>query len=169
VAEWVFEPLDRSHERADFSCGKTPLDDYLRTRANQYEKRHLGRTYVAVRPGKKKVFGYYTLASSAVPFTHLPSSIAKKLPKHPVPAVLLARLAVDQSAQGQGLGSFLLGDALGRAVDLSKKLGIHIVEVDAIDSDAKAFYEQFAFVALRDEPLHLILPVATIENALKGP
>jgi GNAT superfamily N-acetyltransferase len=165
MAEWSVEPLDGTHERGEFTCGKGPLDNFLRTLVSQYEKRRLGRTYVVVRPGEKRVLGYYTLASGAVSFANLPEQATKKLPRHPVPAILLARLALDQSVQGQGLGGFLLADALRRCLALAEQLGVHAVEVDAIDDQAKAFYEKYGFVALQDNPLHLYLPMATIEDA----
>jgi GNAT superfamily N-acetyltransferase len=164
--EWQIEPFDRSHDRGEFSCGKAPLDDFLRTLAGQYERKKYGRTYFAVRPGEKRVFGYYTLASGAVPFQHLPPKAAKKLPKHPVPVALLGRLAVDQAAQGQGLGAILLRDALRRCLALSRALGIYAIEVDAIDESAKRFYEKFGFVPLLDRDHHLHLPLTTLEGVL---
>jgi GNAT superfamily N-acetyltransferase len=168
MAEWVVERLGRAHQRAEFCCGKPPLDNFLHALVSQYEKRGLGRTYVAVRPGDARVWAYYTLASGAVAFDNLPPGAARKLPRHPVPVVLLARLAVDQAAQGQGLGAFLLVDALRRCQSLAQELGIHAVEVDALDEPAKAFYERFGFIALQDNPLHLYLPVATIRDAFGG-
>ena len=162
---WVIESLERPHARDEFRCGKAPLDHFFHALVGQYEKRNRGRTYVAVRPGNQRVYGYYTLASSAVAREILPAKAAKKLPRHPIPVVLLARLAVDQTVQGSGLGKRLLIDALLRCRNLSTQLGIHAVEVDAIDEQAKAFYEKFGFVALRDSPLHLYLPIATIEEA----
>lgn len=168
MANWVIEPFDRSHQRAEFSCGKAPLDHFLHSLVSQYDKRRLGKTYVAVRVGEKRVVGYYTLASGTVAFADVPKALAKKPPKHPLPTVLLGRLAVDQSVHGQGLGAFLLGDAAVRALDLSKKLGIHAVDVVAIDAEAKAFYEKFAFMELLDNPFHLLLPIEMIEDAVKG-
>jgi GNAT superfamily N-acetyltransferase len=162
--DWSIERLGKSHVRGGFDCGKAPLDDFLRSLVSQYEKRNLGRTYVAVRPGEKKVLGYYTLASGAISFQNLPAA-AKKLPRHPVPVVLLARLAVDRSAQGSGLERALLVDALKRSLGLADRLGVHAVEVDAMDAAAKAFYEKFGFVALLDHAFHLYLPMATIKTA----
>jgi GNAT superfamily N-acetyltransferase len=162
TAPWEIVPLDRSHDRTTFHCGKPTLDDFIRTLVSQYEKRNLGKTYVAVPPGEQKVLGYYTLASGAITFENLPTGTGKKLPRHPVPVILLARLAVDQSMQGLGLGRTLLIDALLRCVKLSEKLGVHAVEVHAIDEAALRFYEQFGFIALLDSPLHLYLPIATI-------
>jgi GNAT superfamily N-acetyltransferase len=168
MPEWSVERLDRSHERGEFSCGKGPLDNFLHTLVSQYEKRRLGRTYVVVRPGEKRVLGYYTLASGAIAFENLPKPATKKLPRHPVPVILLARLAVDQSVQGQGLGAFLLMDALRRCVSLAEQLGVHAIKVDALDDQAKAFYQRHGFIPLEDNPLHLYLPTAAIAAAFAG-
>lgn len=111
---WRIELLNDRHERGAFSSGKAPLDAFLRTQAGQYDRKGIGRTYIAVRPQLSKALGYYTLAASAVAFADLPKVIVKKLPKHPVPSILLGRLAVDNSVRGQGLGSTLLMDALHR-------------------------------------------------------
>jgi GNAT superfamily N-acetyltransferase len=165
VAEWFIERLGRAHDRKGFSCGNGPLDDFLRSLAGQYEKRNIGRTYVATRPGEARVLGYYTLSSGAVPIENLPEPSARKLPRHPVPTILLGRLAVDREVHGQGLGEALLVDALGRALDFSETLGVHAVEVVAIDERARAFYERYGFLTLIDDPLHLYLPIASIRNA----
>ncbi len=166
MAEWTIEPFGKHHDRTAFSCGRTPLDDFIRVRVSQYEKRRLGKTFVAVPPGETRVIGYYTLASGALVFEHLPPDASRKLPKHPVPVVLLARLAVDQSVQGQGLGEGLLFDALHRTLTLSSDLGVHAVEVDALDDAAAAFYRKYGFTALLDNPLHLYLPIATVAQVL---
>jgi GNAT superfamily N-acetyltransferase len=115
------------------------------------------------------VLGYYTLASGALSYQNLPESSARRLPRHPVPVILLARLAVDQSVQGKGWGEGLLVDALQRGLDLADKLGIHAVEVDAIDQQAKAFYEKYGFAPLLDNEFHLFLPTATIHSAIQRP
>lgn len=165
MADWLIERLDRSHERDPFSCGNPVLDEFLRRLVSQYEKRNLGRNYVAVQPPSKQVLGYYTLASGSVAFQNVPDPAAKKLPHHPIPVVLLARLAVEHSLHGQGHGEALLIDALRRCLRVAEELGVHAVEVDAIDEHAKAFYEKYGFAALLDSPLHLFLPVATIRQA----
>lgn len=167
MPEWQIERLGSSHEREQFSCGKAPLDDFLRLRVSQYEKRQLGRTYVAVFPGGTRVAGYYTLAAGAISIASLPPDAAKRLPRHPVPVILLGRLAVDQQARGQGLGKILLRDALRRCLELSRQLGLFAVEVLAIDADAKRFYTKYGFVPLVDNDLHLFLPIKTIEAGSK--
>lgn len=167
MADWLIEPFAKDHERFGFSCGRPSLDDFIRALVTQYEKRKLGRTFVAVPAGEKRVIGYYTLAAGAIAFEHMPSDASRKLPKHPIPVVLLARLAVDQSAQGRGLGAGLLLDALQRALDLSSRLGVHAVMVDALDDAAAAFYRKYGFIPLSDAPRQLYLPVATIETILR--
>jgi GNAT superfamily N-acetyltransferase len=169
MADWKIERLERSHVRDAFSCGKPPLDEFIRRLVSQYEKRNLGRTYVAVRPGEKQVLGYYTLASSSIPFQNLPEPSNRKLPRHPLPVILLARLAVDRSVQGQGWGEGFLIDAIHRGIGLSDTLGIHAVEVDAIDQQAKAFYEKYGFVPLLDNEFHLFLPIASVQAVIQRP
>jgi ribosomal protein S18 acetylase RimI-like enzyme len=162
------EPLGRPHVRDQFDCGQPSLDDFLRVLVTQYEKRHLGRTYVAVRGSDPRVLGDYTIAAGLLAFDALPSKAAKKRPRHPVPTVLIARLAVDRAAQGQHLGEKLLLDAFARCLELAERLGIHAVVVEAIDDQAKAFYEKYQFIALLDRPLHLYLPISTVRDVLAG-
>jgi GNAT superfamily N-acetyltransferase len=162
MAEWRVERIDRSHHRADFQSGQASLDSFLHTLVMQYEKRKIGRTYVALEGADKRVWGYYTLAAGGVTFHNLPAPSGKKLPRHPVPVALLARLAVDRTVHGQGIGRLLLMDALDRCLVLSADIGIFAVEVQALDDTAKSFYEKYSFVGLVDDPLHLYMPIATI-------
>lgn len=166
MADWTIEPYGKVHDRSAFTCGKPSLDDFIRNRVSQYEKRRLGKTFVALFEGDRRVIGYYTLAAGAVTFEHLPAEASRKLPKHPVPVILLARLAVDVMAQGKRLGEGLLLDALQRSLRLSGNLGAHAVEVDALDDSAVAFYVKYGFVPLLDNQKHLYLPLATMEKVL---
>ena len=119
MAEIRIEPFNKAkHDRSSFSCGQPSLDAFLRTLVTQYEKRRLGRTFVAARPDGR-VLGYFTLASSAIAFENMPPDESQKLPKHPVPTILLGRLAVDRTQQGQGLGETLLMSALAKSLDLT--------------------------------------------------
>lgn len=168
MADISIEPFDRTrHQRAEFRCGKPPLDEFIRTLVTQYEKRRIGKTFVAIQADDPAtVVGYYTLAASAVACANLPPGLAKKLPQHPVPVVLLGRLAVDQRFQGQSVGEALLADALHRSAMLSNALGVFAVEVLAIDERAAAFYCKYGFTPLLDAPKHLFLPVSSIQSAL---
>ena len=155
MANWTIEAFSRRHDRSGFVCGRDSLDDFIRTRVSQYEKRRLGKTFVAVPAGGTQVVGYITLAAGAVAFDHLPPASARKLPKHPIPVIVLARLAVDQSVQRQGLGEMLLFDALQRALKLSGLLGVHAIQVDALDLHAVDFYRSSMDLrSLLDNPLN---------------
>ncbi len=122
------------------------LDDWLKQRAGQFDRRDLARTYVVVRRGESNVLGYYAISTHGVGREDLPDDQAKGLPRSDVPVILLGRLAVDRSAQGSGLGSLLLIDALRRVEVLSEQVGIRAVEVNAIDDAARNFYLKFGFV-----------------------
>jgi GNAT superfamily N-acetyltransferase len=161
---WTIEKLDRRHDRAVFSCGQQILDDWLKLRANQYQKKDLARTYVAVRTGEDAVVGYYALATHRVCYDALSEAQAKGLPRIDIPVILLGRLAVDRSVQGQGLGSLLLVDALRRAEQLANLIGIRAVEVDAIDEAARTFHLRYGFTPLNDDPRHLYLPMQAIRR-----
>ena len=104
-------PLDGTHDRTVFDCGIGPLNDYLHKYALQNQQNQSARTYVATRG--VRVVGYYTLAAGSVSRAEAPDRVSKGLANHPVPVILLARLAVDRSEQGQGLGKGLLKDASG--------------------------------------------------------
>lgn len=168
MADWRIESLADAHERGEFSCGKAPLDVFIRTQAGQYARKRVGRTFIAVRPNSPKVIGYYTLAASAVAFADVPTEVSKKLPKHPVPCILLGRLAVDTTARGIGLGADLLMDALHRTLRIAEEMGVFAVHTHAIDDEAKAFYEKFGFRAMLDQPRHMFLPMETVQKQLDG-
>ena len=154
--------LSAEQVREEFSCGVPSLDEFLRKHAGQYERRNLGRTFVAVEPEGTRVDGFYTLSSGRVAFEQLTDELRRKLPRHPLPVVHLGRLAVDQRCHGRGLGERLLLDALRRACLVSQSVGVHAVEVVAIDEPARSFYLKYGFTALLDDARHLYLPITTI-------
>ena len=129
--KWRIERIADSHDRGQFQSGHASLDNFLQALAGQHERRHLSATYVAVREEEWRVVGYYTLVANSVSPNVLPPKIARRFPKHSVPVVLLGRLAVDRSYQGQGLGRLLLWDALERCLRLSQEMGIFAIEVHA--------------------------------------
>lgn len=162
---WVIEPFDRlRHDRSGFDCGLSTLNEWLATKVSQFEKKDLARTYVLVETGNATVKGFYALSNHTVVYEALPEDQAKGLPHIDMPVVLIGRLAVDRSVQGQGLGEFLVIDALRRAEYLAGKIGIRAVEVDAINEDAKRFYERFGFLTLKDDPRHLFLSMTVIRK-----
>jgi GNAT superfamily N-acetyltransferase len=164
-ARWIIEPLGKAHDRGDFSCGVPALDDYLRVRASQDAKRRVAAPFVLVDDGSAAVCGYYTLSQMAVELEGLPDDITKKLPKYPmVPVTLLGRLAVDLRLRGQGLGGFLLTDALRRSWSLSREIAAMAVLVDAKDEAAASFYESYEFRHLPGHSDRLFLPMSKLDG-----
>lgn len=118
--------------------------------------------------GGASILGYYTLSSYGIDVGELPADIAKKLPRYPlIPATLLGRLAVDRRYQGQGIGEFLLMDALRRALSQSTGIAAAAVVVDAIDEGAAKFYRHFGFVAFPSIAGHLFLPMKMIVSLFR--
>jgi GNAT superfamily N-acetyltransferase len=157
---YIIEPLSPTHDRTAFDCGEPSLDDFLKRFARQNDEKGLSRTYVAVLPDEPKIYGYYSLSSGAIRFDTMP----EKLPRYPVPVIHLARLAVDRSAKGQGLGKILLLDALKRAVSVCKQLGTYAVEVYALNDAARDFYLKYGFATLLDDERHLYLTMKAIRK-----
>lgn len=159
----LIEPLNPSHERTDFDCGVESLNRYIKKQAGQDVKRGISRMCVAVKPDSPgKVVGYYTLSSLSIELQDLPGNLSKKLSKHPIPAVLVGRLAVIKAAQGCGVGKMLLVDAIKRILAIREEIGVFAVVVDAYDRDAHRFYERFGFVPLTGKPRRLFLLIRSI-------
>jgi predicted N-acetyltransferase YhbS len=157
-------PLAAAHDLAAFDCGASALNEYLKKYALQNHQNQSARSYVACRG--RRVVGYYTLAAGSVRREETPSRVAKGLAKHPVPVVLLARLAVDRGEQGKALGAGLLKDALLRAAQAADLIGCRAVLVHAKDEKAKAFYQRFGFEPSPIDELHLYLLVKDIKESL---
>ncbi len=105
--------------------------------------------------------GYYSLSMGEINLSSLPPFLTKKLPKHPVPVGRMGRLAVDLSAQGQGLGTHLMVDAMKRVQTASESVGVYALLVDAKDTSAKNFYLKYGFIPLTDDPMTLFLPLGS--------
>lgn len=162
-APFLLALLNGAHDRTTFNSGSEPLDRYLCEQVTQDVRRRVAACFVATTDGKR-IAGYYTLASASLLLAELPASTGKRLPRYPtVPAVRMGRLAVDQGFKGQGLGSALLADALGRAA--RSEVAAYALMVDAKDEVAASFYRHHGFVALPDSPRTLFLPLATAQAA----
>lgn len=169
MARWTIRRLDKAHDRSAFNCGQPVLNEWLKDRAGQFDRRDLSRTFVATRPDELLVLGFYAISTHRVIYDVLPSAEAKGLPRLDIPVVLIGRLAVDQSARGQGLGALLLVDALRRSMQISEQVGIRAVEVDALDDTARNFYLKFGFRSLLDDSRHLFLPMHEIRKLKLDP
>ena len=150
------EPLTRQHAVAAFDCGTQPtLNEWLRHFAWTNQRNETSRTYV-VRCGGR-VVGFYSIAAGSARKAETTARVSKGLANHPVPLILLTRLAVDKSEQGTGLGKALLKDALRRIADAADIVGARAVLVHAIDEGAAAFYRHFGFEQSPTDDLHLML------------
>jgi len=162
------EALGKNHDRADFSCGSTVLDNYLKRQASQDVLKRAAVCFV-LTPDGKTIAGFYTLSQYSVDLVKLPLEVANRLPKYPeVPATLLGRLAISEEFKGQRLGEFLLMDALYRSLQQSKQIASAAVVVDAKDEAAERFYQHFGFILLPETPNRLFLLMKTIEMLFTG-
>jgi predicted GNAT family N-acyltransferase len=156
------ETLAKHHDRSSFSCGIIELDRYLKEQASQDQKRKTSSVFIATQ--NKKTVGFFTLSATSISRESLPNEVIKKLPKYPIPAVLLGRLAVDKTAHGKGFGQILLVNAMKRALIASEAVGMYALVVDAKNNSAKSFYKHFGFIEFTDFPMRLFIPLDTISN-----
>lgn len=162
-ARWVIQKLDRSHLVEHFDCGDDALNRYLIRFALNNQSAGSAQTYVAA--ADKRVIGYYSLAVGAVAHSSAPARMAKGLARHPVPVMLLARLAIDNAVKGTGLGAAMLRDALARTVQAADIAGIRALIVHAKDDHARRFYEHFNFDASPTDSYHLHLLIKDLRKA----
>ena len=162
MTQWQIEPLGRHHVRSQFSCGIPALDDFARTQITQYEKRGLCRSRVVTDESGAQVLGFYTLSAGGIAVENMPPDVARRLPEHPVPVILLGRLAVDKSVHNKGIGRRMLRDAISRSLQLSSEIGIFAIYVRATGESAAAFYRKYGFASCSLSPLDLYLPIASL-------
>jgi GNAT superfamily N-acetyltransferase len=158
------EKLRREHVLESFDCGKEELNDFIKRRAWNNQQANSAQTYVLARD--LVVSGYYSLAAGAVTHEAATERVKKGLARHPIPVILLARLAVDRSLQGRGVGPALLKDALLRAAGAADTIGARAVLVHAKDNAAKGFYEHFDFEPSPSDPYHLLLIMKDVKRIL---
>jgi GNAT superfamily N-acetyltransferase len=160
------EAISELHDLSLFDCGAhASLNDWLKRFALTNQKNESARTYVVHR--NRSVVGYYSISAGSVSVEEAPARIAKGIARHPVPVILLARLAVDKDEQGTGLGKALLKDALARVAQAADIVGAHAVLVHAIDEPARKFYEHFDFEPSPIHELQLMLLMKDLRKALQ--
>jgi GNAT superfamily N-acetyltransferase len=147
-------PISEADDIADFDCGEPSLNNYLRNRALPNHIQGASRCFVTCRDSR--VVGFYALASGAVTHADAPGKARRNMP-HPVPVILLSRLAVDRKARGKGLGKHLLRDAIARCVRAADSIGVRAILVHALHEEARSFYAHFEFQPSPTDPLHLML------------
>jgi len=155
------EKLGRDHVLDNFDCGKEPLNRFLLRNALQNQQANASQTYVACAAGR--MIGYHTLAVGEVAHATAPERLTKGLARHPVPIMLLARLAVSLDWQKRGVGPSLLKDALLRTLQAADIAGIRAFAVHAKDEEARGFYEHFDFIPSPTDSMHLFLLLKDIK------
>ena len=157
------EPLSAAHRLDGFDSGVTSLDDWLRKRALPKQMSGASRTFVSCDAGR--VVGYCALAASAIATESAPGKFRRNVPD-PVPVVVLGRLAITRSHQGQGLGRSMFQDAAQRIVQTADTIGIRGMLVHAISVEAKTFYLQLGLEPSPLDPMTLVVTIADLRAAI---
>lgn len=160
------EKLRRDHAVEGFDCGREELNQYLHRYAWQNQQAGASQTYVGVVG--EAIVGFHTLAAGQVTYDDAPERLTKGLARHPVPVMLLARLAIDRRWQNQGIGKALLRDAMQRTLQAADIAGIRALPVHAKDEGAKRFYQHFDFVASPSDPMHLFVLLKDVRRIIAG-
>jgi hypothetical protein len=164
---WREKPIARHHERDGFDCGSPELNVYLQRYARQNHESGGAKTFVAVPPADPaRVLGYYSISPGAIEFARVPASLTKRLGRYEVPVYRLGRLAVGIHVQGRGMGADLLLAAGLRALSVAAQAGGVALAIDAKDERAAGWYARFGALRLLDDPLKLVLPLATVAESL---
>jgi ribosomal protein S18 acetylase RimI-like enzyme len=158
--------LEKKYDKSSFDCGYILLDGYIKTQARQDVDRDLSACFVLIND-TDTIKGYYTLSANSIKRDSFPENLSKKLPPsyQDLPTVLLGRLAIDKSLQGQGYGEIMLIDALKRCFDISGSLGTIAIVVDPIDEKAQRFYERYGFIQLPNSG-KMFLPMKTVQTLI---
>ena len=147
-----------------FDCGHVALNEFLQRFALVNQRSNSSQTYVSCNAGQ--VAGFYSLAVGSVEPSQSAPRVVKGIPRHPVPVMILARLAIDQRHQRQGLGKALLKNALLRTVQAADIAGIRALLVHAKDEEARSWYRHWEFEESPTDPYHLFLLVKDIKALL---
>lgn len=156
------EKLGRHHAVEAFDCGEEPLNRFLIRFALPNQQANASQTYVGL--ADDEIIGFYTLVVGEARHDQAPERLTKGMARHPVPIMLLARLAVGNDWQGKGVGSGLLRDAVLRTLQAADIAGIRALAVHAKDEDARRFYRRFDFVESPTDPLHLFALIKDLKR-----
>lgn len=160
----VIEKLARHHDVSQFDCGSHALNTFLQRYAWQNQKKGSVQNYLALVG--EEVAGFYSLTYGQLEYADAPSLLAKGMPRHPIPIILLARLGIDLQYQGMKLGAGLLVDALHRTLQAAEIAGIRAIVVHAKDEKARAFYSHLGFQSMPQRPLVLFRLLQDIKHML---
>lgn len=169
LGSWREEPISRKHDREAFDSGEEALNEFLRRHARKSHELGGSKTFVAVDDADgKTILGFYSVSPASIEYARTPKIVRRGLARHDVPAFRLARLAVDLKVQGHGLGGQLLLSAGKRCLLAAAEVGGVAMLIDAKSERAAAWYAKYGALQLLDAPLSLLLPLATVEAALRA-
>lgn len=169
LLDWREAPISKAHDRDAFDCGEAELNAFLRRHARQSHEKGGAKTFVAtpVDDGKR-VLGFYSLSPGSIDYARTPALLKKGLARHDVPVFRLGRLAVDRTVQGHSLGGQLLLAAGRRCILAAAEVGGVALLIDAKSERAAGWYAAYGALPLLDAPQSLVLPLTTLEAALKA-
>ena len=168
VTAWHEEPISKKHDREAFDCGDEALNEFLRRYARKSHERGGAKTFLAIDDaGDRTIVGFNSLSPASVDYIRTPEITRRGLARYDVPGFRLARLAVDRRWQGRGIGGQLLLAAGRRCLLAASQVGGVVLVIDAKNESVAGWYASYGAVPLLDAPLTLLLPLATIEAALK--
>jgi GNAT superfamily N-acetyltransferase len=166
---WHEEPISKKHDRGAFDCGEPALNEFLQRHARKNHDLGGAKTFLAIGDADNNaILGFYSLSPASVEYARTAEIVRRGLARHDVPVFRLARLAVDRKVQGQGLGGQLLLTAGRRCLLAAAEVGGVALLIDAKNEKVAGWYAGYGAVPLADAPLSLLLPLATIQAALKA-
>lgn len=160
------EPLGASHILEGFDCGEDSLNVWLCRHARGATGSGSARAFVTVDAEQERVVGYHALSAASIEHHGATGRVQRGMPQHPIGVMLLARLAVDRSVQGHGLGAWLLTDAMERALAAAEILGIRALAVHALNEDAREFYLRYGLEPSPTDERHLMILLKDIRAVL---
>ena len=166
---WHEEPISKRHDRGAFDCGEPALNEFLERHARKSHDLGGAKTFLAIDDADNKtILGFYSLSPASVEYARTPEIVRRGLARYDVPVFRLARLAVDRRVQGRGLGGQLFLAAGRRCLLAAEEVGGVALLIDAKNERVAGWYGGYGALPLADAPLSLLLPLVTIEAALKS-
>jgi GNAT superfamily N-acetyltransferase len=166
---WHEEPILKKHDRKSFDCGDPSLNDFLQRYARQSHESGAAKTFLAIdHADHQTILGFYSLAPGALVYAGTPETVRRGLARHDVPGFRLARIATDLRWQGQGLGGQLLAAAARRCLRAATEVGGVVLIIDAKNGRAALWYANYGAVPLSNNPLTLVMSLATLAAGLKA-
>ena len=168
LSRLIVEPLDRNrHDRAAFSCGIDRIDNFLKNTAARHADQDHGKVYVVHAPTTPSILGFYALSPHSIDISSFPEADQKRLPRLPtISAIYLSMIGVDRTAQGRGLGTYLMMDAMKRCVFGANIMGGHFIVLDALNENAARMYRRLGFTDLPSTPNRMLIAMHTVRKAM---